>query len=121
MFRRYGRLSDAPKVRIGPKPGSMRSLRGERQEYILDLPGFGSPKAPLKAPDAVPEAGLKAPDAVQAGARLKAPDAMGTRTPVPAVSWGRSPVLLSCNPSAQTLPRRQGGWEPGEMREDVLK
>src|SRR4051794_7392677 len=52
MFRRYGRLSDAPKVRIGPKPGSMRSLRGERQEYILDLPCFGSPKVPLKAPDA---------------------------------------------------------------------
>jgi hypothetical protein len=65
MFRRYGRLSDAPKVRIGPKPGSMRSLRGERQEYILDLPSFGSPKAPLKAPDEVPEAPLKAPDGAQ--------------------------------------------------------
>jgi len=121
MFRRYGRLSDAPKVRIGPKPGSMRSLRGERQEYILDLPSFGSPEAPLKAPDGVPEAPLKAPDGVPE-APLKAPDGVQGRPPRYWMSRGGDPRGSSpATPPAQTLPTRQVSWEPGEMREDVLK
>jgi len=109
MFRRYGRLSDAPKVRIGPKPGSMRSLRGERQEYILDLPSFGSPKVALKAP----------------GAAKAAPSRRRMHWgPVPRyrMSRGGDPRGSSpATPPAQTFPTRQVGWEPGEMREDVLK
>ena len=42
MFRRYERVSAAPPVRLGPNPGSMRSLRGGRQDHILDPPSFGS-------------------------------------------------------------------------------
>ena len=98
MFRRYGRVSAAPPVRVGPNPGSMRSLQGGRQEYILDSPSFGSAEAPLKAPDT-----------------------LGTRTQVSDVSWGRPPEPPHLPPPAQTLSMRQVKWEPGEMREDVLK
>src|SRR5437879_2745202 len=98
MFRRYGRVSNAPPVRVGPNPGPMRSLPGGRQEYILDSPGFGSPEAPLKAPDA-----------------------LGTRTQVSDVSWGRPPEPPHLPPPSQTLPTWQVKREPGEMREDVLK
>jgi len=98
MFRRYARVSGAPPVRVGPKPGSMRSLRGGRQEYILDSPRFGSAEAPLKAPDT-----------------------LGTLTQVSDVSWGRPPEPPHLPPPSQTLPTRQVKREPGEMREDMLK
>jgi len=73
----------------------MRSLQGGRQEYILDSPSFGSPEAPLKAPDA-----------------------LGTRTQVSDASWGTPPEPPHLHPPAQTSQMRQVKREPGEMREE---
>ena len=107
MFRRYGRVSVAPPV-SGPNPGPVRSLRGGRQDHIPDSPSFGSPEAPLKAPDA-------------SEAPLKAPDALATRTPVSDVSWGKPPEPPHLPPPSQTLPTRKVNREPEGMREDMLK